>query len=232
MHQKGFAPLFIILGVIVILGISGELYYLNTKKIVVPQPQPTKASFTSNQNADSSPSSSPQDSTIKRLDFTKILNERYTVLKIDTYGFSLQHPPEATVYDYTNEEIKEKGSTKFPNGSVVEKAINISLTPIIPKIATEFYEGLAVDIFLLKNTGKRTLAQFVTENTQQKEEIAINGQQAFKVIIKDQMANISRYFLINKSHEYFIVLEVYSIGNDLIQYQKVADKIINSVTLF
>lgn len=194
--------------------------------------QPTKTPQVINQNLNSSSLKPQENSNIDALDLNRILSEKYLTFEENTYGFSLQYPPEANLYHYTNSEVEMKGFSKLFSNSVLEKVTNISLSPIVSTVATEFYEGLKIDIFFLRNSNQTTLDQYVTNNTERKEEIMISGQKALKTLLKDPQILIYRYFLISNSQKYFIVLEVSPIGNDSELYEKVADKIINSINLY
>lgn len=251
--QQGSIFIYLLLGIVTL---STSVLVLKVRQIGnYPQqktqttlPQPTEGARTINQKSNSPSLTDQGIIRNKQLDFSKILNEEYLNLKEEKYGFSLSYPPESELFYYTDEQSKMKGFTKKFNGATFEKTINISLTPIITDVATEFYEGLSIDIFFLKKTASITLDQFVKSNTGQyektqsdknspyysqftKEEVIISNHKVIKTIYEDHRDKIYRYFLLNKSQIYFIVLEIYPVGNDIKQYEKVANRIIGSIIL-
>lgn len=95
MNQKGFSPLFIILGIILVVGIAGGAYYFgksqSVKPVVLPSP-PTVTSQTPQPAAISQttliPSSSSTDQTANWKTYTKL-------------GYEIKYPQSSVVTEYS-----------------------------------------------------------------------------------------------------------------------------------
>lgn len=120
MNQKGFTPLFIILGVLVILGTIIGIYYLNTKKVIAPQPiLQNPIIFSQTPQTTISPSPSISSSSSKSLQTDKI----YLVNKLNDNKTILMDAPQ-------NGEVKPQNQTGY---IVSEVKINSNLYSVSPQ---------------------------------------------------------------------------------------------------
>lgn len=85
--QKGFAPILILVGVLIIAAVAGGAYYLGKSQISKPQPTITPVA-TQTPQPTSMPSSTPDETA------------NWKTYKNEKYGFEIKHPTYLKIHEY------------------------------------------------------------------------------------------------------------------------------------
>lgn len=162
----------------------------------------------------------PTPNVRKSYDFVELLNENFLALDVMDAGYSIEHPSEMEVGKFRDQN----------------EAIYLSLISQTQK-ETEVYDGLLIKIFYYENINNE-LINIIKDKKNKKndeydwtkvENIIVNGNNGWKIIQCCYMGESYQYFFLTKNGRKYIRIDIYSNGPDSSSYEKIIDRMINSL---
>lgn len=169
--------------------------------------------------------------------FEKISQEDFREYKNQKMGISIRYPEGAELYEYSDNEIKQKS---FGSGEEnVTGAISISLVSQLAK-GTELFDGLSLDLVKYSNSQKRSLREFVDgeikileeayslEKLELRKDIKVGSITGTEIVTSGWGGGYTRYYFISESTNNFIEIQIFSAGPDSEKFDEVANRVVSS----
>ena len=119
--------------------------------------------------------------------------------------------------------------------------IELSLLSQLKDVETEVHDGMIIKIAYFENSKRLTLEQIIQEQTKNydietgfgtrmESGLTINGNRGAKLIDCCFGGETEMYYFLTKEGRYFIEIMVFTAGQNKMQFEMVAEKIISSLS--
>lgn len=207
--QKGFAPIIVIIGILVIAALTGGAYYLGTQKPPAPTP-------VINQRSKATPTTVDETADWKTYTNTLI-------------GFALKYPPDAGEYKDLNIYPQYFGVEKQTYDSVGQTVAGYSIRiKRWGKLGNRTFDTYSLEFYQVAKENMARLCAKSNGVISDRKQSTLLGKEAFIYDFKNCPMDLTEYNVLNEGYLYTVTYEINGSDQEKLEYKNIVAGILST----